>query len=100
MDEEGVGVDDLMVTGSRLYMLDAIALGLSTEGAGMIVELADDEGETATCDGVVRVDDGFVGGEEETLGGSTDNVGQDHGLYLGIEAVAGMDDATIEDNGR
>lgn len=100
MDEEGIRVNDLMVTGSRLYILDAVTWGLSTEGAGMIVELSDDEGETATCDGVVRVGDGFVGGEEETLGGSTDNVGQDHGSYLWIEAVVGMDDATVEDNGR
>jgi len=68
----------------------------------MIVELTDEEGETTTCDGevVVGLDDGFICGEEETLRGSTDDVGQDHGLYLWIEEDWGMDVGTIEDNGR
>jgi hypothetical protein len=46
----------------------------------MIVELADEEGETTTCDGEVVLDDGFIGCEEETLRGATDDVGQDHCL--------------------
>jgi len=73
--------------------------GEYTEDAGMIVELADEEWERTTCDGEV-VDDGFIGGEEETLRGSTDDVGQDHGLYLWIEEDWGMNVGTIEDNGR
>lgn len=105
MDKEGIGVDDLVVTRSGFYtaQLDAgqLGAGLSTEGARMIVELADEDGDgTTTCDGeivVLGMDDGFVGGEEETQGGSTDDVSQDHGFVF---RVCGDGWMTIEDSGR